>query len=40
MNNAKALMLPFVEEIPNYEDGRTMMDGRKLDKDGNPIEMS
>ena len=40
MNNAKALMLPFTEEIPTYEEGRTMMDGRKLDKDGNIIEMS
>ena len=40
MNNAKAMMLPFTEEIPTYDDGRIMMDGRKLDKDGNPIEMS
>ena len=40
MNNAKALMLPFTEEIPAYEEGRTMMDGRKLDKDGIIIEMS
>ena len=40
MNNAKALMLPFTEEIPGYEEGRTMMDGRKLDKDGSIVEMS
>ena len=40
MNNAKALMLLFTEEIPGYEDGRTMMDGRKLDKDGSIVEMS
>jgi len=40
MNNAKALMLPFTEEIPSFDEGRTMMDGRKLDKDGNIVEMS
>ena len=40
MNNAKALMLPFTEEIPTYEEGRMMMDGRKLDKEGNIVEMS
>jgi len=38
MNNAKALMLPFTEEIPTYDDGRHLMDGRKLDADGNIIE--
>ena len=40
MNNAKALMLPFTEEIPSYEEGRSMMDGRKLDADGNIVELS
>ena len=40
MNNAKAMNQPFTEELPSYELGRTMMDGRKLDKNGNPIEMS
>jgi len=33
-------MLPFTEEIPSFDEGRTMMDGRKLDKDGNIVEMS
>ena len=40
MNNAKAMMKPFTEEIPTYDEGRVMMDGRKLDKDGKPIELS
>jgi hypothetical protein len=34
MNNAKALMLPFTEEEPSYEEGRFLLDGRKLDKEG------
>lgn len=40
MNTAKALMLPFTEEIPSYDEGRTMLDGRKLDKEGKIVEMS
>lgn len=40
MNNAKAMMQPFTEEIPTYEEGRTLLDGRRLDKNGNAVEMS
>ena len=40
MNNAKAMMQPFTEEIPTYEEGRTLLDGRRLDKNGNIVEMS
>ena len=40
MNNAKAMMQPFTEEIPTYEEGRTLLDGRRLDKNGNVVEMS
>ena len=40
MNNAKAMMQPFTEEIPTYEEGRTLLDGRQLDKNGNIVEMS
>ena len=27
-------MLPFAEEEPTYDEGRTLMDGRKLDSEG------
>ena len=40
MNNAKAMMQPFTEEIPTYDEGRTLLDGRRLDKNGNVVEMS
>lgn len=35
-NNALALNLPFEEEAPNVHNGRTLLDGRKLDINGNP----
>ena len=38
MNNAKAIDLQFSEDEPSYEEGRTLLDGRKLDKDGNITE--
>ena len=40
MNNALALNNTFSEEEPSYDDGRTLTDGRRLDKDGKICEVT
>ena len=39
-NNALALGQPFDEEAPDTHSGRTLLDGRRLDVNGVPIELT